>query len=931
MHIVVLSVKLSQKFTLASMPQLTMFERVAFYAAWLISAFVWLLHFEASASSSVSLISNVLLVLLAGFPLAVSFSQSGRFDAFTHIEPFIPVVISIVWSFGVFNSPNLSSDSVTVFVLLAFLNILLGRPYGLHLWLGISAPILVSMNYLMLTAEPSLSAATMTMANVLLIGMGIHLGVVDRGPQRRSSATKKANAQELAQLRYEKNRLNNALMNTEKALDQKIKQRTAELERANLQLNQQVELRKSVSDALVKSQTRLTQAIEASNLGLIDWEIAEGRYYQSNFHELFGDKELSSQEVIESLKRIVHPDDYQTLRDTLNDALQGNTVDYQVQFRVCEERDWHWMEESGRVVELDDDRHARRIMGTRRDIQHEVQRNEEVRLAKSVFDHTSEGVFVLDHQQRFLSVNTAYTKITGNELDTILGQALLDVSETPQATQVYKQVFETLHEKGQWQGELLERRRHGDYFSQWTQINVIRDERGGIKYYAGLISNMSDHKEVDEKLDYLLNYDSLTRLANRTQFQNQLHRALVRYQTDDLPFALVVLDIDRFKHVNNSFGYEASDRLLQLVAERLSNSIQRVDVLARIGGNEFACIVACSPTFQVRKFAERLFHSLTEKPYRLGEHELVLSCSVGIAMLPEHTNDIETLRRFGALAVQKAKYHGGNQIQMFDESLKTFSRERLEIEKELRSALMNDELEVHYQPKLDLKEGLILSYEALIRWRHPERGLVSPQEFVEIAEENGLISDLGAFVLYAACQQTKAWQDQGFGDLSVSVNLSPRQLLEPHLKSIIIESIAESGLDPQYLELELTESALKEDIQGVSERLSDLRDIGIKVSVDDFGTGYSSLSYLRHLPVDTLKIDREFITNIELSKEQQAITKAIVVLGSSLDLKVVAEGAENEAQLDLLRELGCDYVQGYYVSKPLGKEAMQVLLQQQSQ
>jgi EAL domain-containing protein (putative c-di-GMP-specific phosphodiesterase class I) len=307
----------------------------------------------------------------------------------------------------------------------------------------------------------------------------------------------------------------------------------------------------------------------------------------------------------------------------------------------------------------------------------------------------------------------------------------------------------------------------------------------------------------------------------------------------------------------------------------------------------------------------------------------VLSCSIGIALLPEHTEDIETLTRYSSLAVQKAKYHGGNQIQVFDESLKTFSRERLEIEKELRSALMNEELEVYYQPKLDLKEGLILSYEALIRWRHPTRGLVSPQEFVAIAEENGLISDLGAYVLYAACSQTKKWQEMGFGPLSVSVNLAPRQLLEPHLKSIILESVAESGLDAGFLELELTESALKEDIQGVSERLADLREIGVKISIDDFGTGYSSLSYLRHLPVDTLKIDREFIDNIECSKAQQAITKAIVVLCNSLELNVVAEGAENEVQLDLLRDLGCDYVQGYYVSKPLDKASMEELLRSQ--
>ncbi len=921
--------KLPALFRSWSAPQLSVLERVSFYGVWLIAALVWLMHFETRATEPAFSVLLAVLALLASMPLVMVFSQHSLPSSCLVLETVLPALISVVWACAIYFAPPLDSSTIFVFSLLALLNCLLARPFGFSIWFSASVPVVVAINLLMFSSLSSSTGSVMTLMNLLFLGLAMSLGKVQRGDKSLSSKAKNRMEQDLAQLRYEKNQLNSALQNTEQALELKIRERTEALENANAKLNQQVALRKSVSEALVKSQTRLTQAIEASNLGLFDWDVAEGRFFQSNFHHIFGDKELSSQSVIERLKRVVHAEDYAALRDTLNACLMGEKTDYQLNYRVSDSGLWRWIEEHGRVVELDDEQRARRIMGTRRDIQTDVQRDEEIRLAKSVFDHTSEGVMVLDRQQRFLSVNPAYTKITGHELDTILGQSLLDVSETPQAQQVYAQIFETLNEEGQWQGELLEKRRHSDYFSQWTQINVIRDESGEIKYYAGLISDMTDHKEVDEKLDYLLNYDALTRLANRVQFQNQLHRALVRFKDEQLPFALVMIDIDRFKHFNDSFGYETSDLILQNVAERLSNSVQRVDVLARVGGNEFACIVACSPTFQVRKFAERLFHALTDKPYQLGNNEVVLSCSIGIALLPEHTEDIETLTRYGALAVQKAKYHGGNQIQVFDESLKTFSRERLEIEKELRSALMNEELEVYYQPKLDLKAGLILSYEALIRWRHPTRGLVSPQEFVAIAEENGLISDLGAYVLYAACSQTKMWQDMGFGPLSVSVNLAPRQLLEPHLKSIIIESVAESGLDAGFLELELTESALKEDIQGVSERLADLREIGVKISIDDFGTGYSSLSYLRHLPVDTLKIDREFIDNIECSKAQQAITKAIIVLCNSLELNVVAEGAENEVQLDLLRELGCDYVQGYYVSRPLDKAAMEELLRSQ--
>ena len=921
------------EYKLSTVPALTVLERASFYGVWVLSAMVWLLHFEAQPSSPAFVTSQICVVLLAALPLALMFSRTGAPAAIKNLELFLPGAISLLWAFGAFSAPDTAPSSTFVFSLLALLSCLLARPFGLFIWLSVSLPLVVVINDLILNVLND-SLGVVTLMNLLFVGLGFSLGLANPDVWRgkvSSAKTRQSVEQELDQLRYEKNRLKSALLKTEQELEQKIQFRTEALQDANIQLNQQVALRKSVSEALVKSQTRLTQAIEASRLGLIDWEIENGKFYQSNFHHIFGEKELSSQNVIETLKRIVHTDDYAKLRDTLNACLCGDMESYQLAFRVRDANVWRWIEESGRVVDVDDAGRALRLMGTRRDIHSEVQRNEEVRLAKSVFDHTSEGVFVLDAHKRFLSVNPAYTDVTGQQAETIVGKSLVDVSQTPQANQVYDQIFEALEDKGQWQGELLEKRLHGDYFPQFTQINVISDTSGGVKYYAGLISDMSDHREADEKLDYLLNYDGLTRLANRVQFQNQLHRALMRWQNDNLPFALVLMDVDRFKHFNDSYGHEASDAILQTVAERLSNNVQRVDVLARIGGNEFACIVACSPTFQVTKFAERLFHSLTDKPYSLAGSEVVLSCSVGIALVPEHTESIEMLVRYGALAVQKAKYSGGNQIQLFDESLKTFSRERLEIEKELRSGLANNELEVFYQPKLDLHQGLIRSYEALVRWNHPERGLISPQEFVAIAEENGLISDLGAYVLRAAAKQTKQWQNMGFGDLSVSVNLSPRQLLDASITHIIEEVLDESQIAPQFLELELTETALMEDVAGVVARLKELRALGVKVSIDDFGTGYSSLSYLRTLPVDTLKIDREFIENIEHSKEQQAITRAIVVLGASLDLSVVAEGAENEEQLELLRELGCDYVQGYYVSKPLERQAMETLLENQSQ
>jgi len=336
--------------------------------------------------------------------------------------------------------------------------------------------------------------------------------------------------------------------------------------------------------------------------------------------------------------------------------------------------------------------------------------------------------------------------------------------------------------------------------------------------------------------------------------------------------------------------------------------------------------VACSPTFSVDKFTDRLFKIVSHGGYEVDGNEVVLSCSIGIAMVPEHTQDIETLMRYGALAVQKAKYQGGNQVQTFDESLKSFSRQRLEMEQELRKALTNHELEVFYQPKLDLKAGRITSFEALVRWRHPVKGLISPDEFVNIAEENGLISDLGSYVLETACNQTQQWIEQGFGQLHVSVNLSPRQLKESDFKQLVSDILRTTNISPENLELELTESAIMEDTANAIGLLDDLRTLGIKVSVDDFGTGYSSLSYLKELPIDTLKIDRSFVENMENSTEQQAIVKAIIVLGDSLNLQIVAEGVENDAQLGMLKALGCNLIQGYHVSKPITAEGMAALL-----
>jgi len=925
-------------------------DRITFYGLTLISPLIWWVELASLGSLWLLVAANLVFSawqLWKAWQDDNARRQTNRTPSSfeNRIDTMAPLVCGVVWMSLIWMSATPGSDSLSVFVLLSALMLLAIMPFGIIATVFFSVPVLLVANGLILDGSWENRIRTTLLLNTTFM---VFVYVSARLTRLNSHSESPSETREVELLMQEIETQRESICQAEKirldlehdlAMRERdreltIRERTKELRDANTQLSQQIALRKTIGDALVKSQTRLTQAIDASHLGLIDWDVAQGQFYQSAFHKLFGDKEQSSELVIQTLKSVIHPADYIEVRDTLNACLKGERMEYVLQYRVVHEDDnssesWLWIEECAKVVDSDAKGQAARILGTRRNIQSEVSRDEQVRLAKSVFDHTSEGVFVLDHNAHFLSVNPAYSEITGRSSKRLVGHAIQAVSETPQKEEVYTQLFKEVAEHGRWQGELLEKRHHGDYFPQWMQINAILDERGAIKYYAGLVSDLSDRKAADEKLDYLLNYDDLTKLANRIQFKDQLHRALLRYKDQQVPFALVLIDIDRFKQFNDSFGHDESDSLLCSVAERLSKSVQKVDILARVGGNEFACIVACSPTFDIHSFAQRLFLSVTQGHYEVAGQEVVLSCSIGVAQVPENTQDFETLMQFGALAVQKAKYQGGGRVQLFDESLKSFSRQRMEIEQELRKALSQQELEVYYQPKLDLAQERITSLEALIRWNHPVRGFISPEEFVNIAEESGLISELGSYVLQTACDQTQQWAGKGLGQLNVSVNLSPRQLRETGLRELVSATLEATHIPAENLELELTESAIMEDTKGAIALLHELQMMGIKISVDDFGTGYSSLSYLKELPVNTLKIDRSFIDGVEDSKSQKAIVKAIIVLGDSLGLQIVAEGVENDAQLELLQHYGCDLIQGYLVSKPLNVADMEQMLTQQ--
>jgi diguanylate cyclase (GGDEF)-like protein len=429
-------------------------------------------------------------------------------------------------------------------------------------------------------------------------------------------------------------------------------------------------------------------------------------------------------------------------------------------------------------------------------------------------------------------------------------------------------------------------------------------------------------REYEERTRFLSHYDELTGLANRSLFNERLREAHQRVRQGGRNLALLHINLDRFKLLNDSLGHDIADQLLRLVARRLSAELAEADTVARLSADEFAVLFDSHGNLTtLARITTRLLAKL-RSPISVSGHELVVSASVGIALLPGSARDIAALVSQANMAMQHAKHLGGNNFQFYTESLQARTLERLQLEIQLRRAIEEGQLEVFYQPKLELASGRLNSAEALVRWRHPTRGMVPPGEFIGLAEETGLIADIGQFVLRQACRQACEWMRDGLAPIRVSVNLSVHQLRQGKLVTLVRQVLDETGLMPEYLELELTESQLLDSVEHIISTFQQLRELGVKLAIDDFGTGYSSLSYLKRFPVDYVKIDQAFIRGLNEGTEDAAITRAIIAMAHSLELKVVAEGVEDCQQLDFLKAHGCDEVQGYLISRPIEASLM---------
>lgn len=546
-------------------------------------------------------------------------------------------------------------------------------------------------------------------------------------------------------------------------------------------------------------------------------------------------------------------------------------------------------------------------------------------LSAKVIENTPEGVLITDSQLRILSVNPAFSATTGYTPEEVRGQRPSVLASGRHDRAFYQAMWASLCECGQWQGEIWNRRKNGDIYPEWLNINAIQDDAGEVTHYAAIFSDLSTQEHVRKRLHRLAYYDVLTDLPNRELFRDRLGNALARAGRSGSLVGLMFLDLDRFKMVNDSLGHAFGDVLLKRVAERLKGCVRESDTVARLGGDEFTVILTdVGHPDEVAHVANKIVEAFRQ-PIFVESHELFVSASVGISVFPEDGRELEQLTRNADAAMYRAKEIGRNNYQFYTEEMSVRSSERLILENELRKSIDRRELSLVYQPQIDVRSGRIVGVEALARWKNGRLGPIRPDIFIAAAEDTGFIAELGRWVLDQAIAALREWQQAGF-KLKMAVNVSGHQLATGRLFDEVQESLKRHQVAPGSLELELTESVLMENAETTMHLLADLHDMGISLAVDDFGTGYSSLAYLRRFEIDKLKIDKSFVTHIPDDRAGAEIAATIIAMGQKLGLRVVAEGVETTAQLAFLAEQGCDQIQGYLFSPPVSADELSRML-----
>lgn len=698
--------------------------------------------------------------------------------------------------------------------------------------------------------------------------------------------------------------IKNELQLNNQLLEQKVKERVNDL--------------KQINDRLENHQANLDIAHETAGINSWIWDIEKRTFEIAKANNEIEFRQMNLK-YNNNIADFIHPDDIAQYKSILIQHIKGKTDRFEAVYRIKRNNQWCWIQDIGRIIVRNANNKPLRMVGIHRDIQKEKSDQEKLKLAANVFTHVAEGIFVLDSNLCYLEVNQFFEKLLGYKQEDIIGRHLFDITVNtgPYASKTYVKMTQQLIETGEFDSELHIEFTSGKQLVLWIHINVIHDEKDDkVMNYVGIITDLTDRKKQERKLSYLKHYDILTDLPNRFYFQQQLHHYLTEYSNLFKHFAILRINIDRFKAFNDSLSQKHGDELLKKVAQRLRLCCANASLTAYLNNDDFAVIynLSCG-NLSIQQQAQSILQAFRH-PFDVNGQDQTITISIGIALFPEHGLQLDSLNGHAEFALDEAKRLGGDTVEFYSNSKIPILNQGINLENELRKAIKERKLSVNYQPKICIQNNQIYGFEALVRWNHPTLGYIAPDIFIPLAEETNLISDIGLIVLNETCKQIHHWQTLGFDQFRVSINIVAQQIHRGHLVEDIDYALRKHNISGKMLELELTESSLLDKSEQVDQLLRQLKDRHISISLDDFGTGYSSLSYLTSYPIDVLKIDKAFISKIGREKDE-AIVNAIIAMGTAIGITLVAEGVETKEQIDFLEKHGCHILQGFYFSKPL--------------
>ena len=677
-------------------------------------------------------------------------------------------------------------------------------------------------------------------------------------------------------------------------------------------------LRLKAEKALKISEERWKFILDSSSENIWDWDIEHDKV--SRFKDGINITEVLKSELqkIGSFSKI-HPDDIEKTKAAFLAHVNGETEFYSNKHRVLrEDGSWIWVLSRGKVVSRDENGVAKHIIGTHSDV---TQRE----LASIIFNSSSQAMFISDVNNNIIGANPAFTQITQYEVEDVIGKNPKILSSGKMDKLFFKNMWSEMLKKSQWSGEVVNKRKNGEIYIQDLKINVVKDSDNNIDHYVALFSDISEKKKADELIKQQADFDGLTQLENRRMFTVRLTEVISNAKRTGLSFAVFFIDLDHFKDINDTLGHTIGDSVLVQAAARIQAQIRDSDILARFGGDEFTLILPNVKNLTaIERVAQNIIKNL-KKPFIMDKETLYISASIGITLYPEDGKDEQTLLKNADQAMYQAKKTGRSRFNYYTHQMQKRAQNRQKMLADMHTAIKQKQFEMYYQPIVDLQTGNILKAEALIRWNHPQKGLVSPFEFISLAEQTGLIVALGDWIFEESTAQAQRWREKYNSDFKISINKSPVQFKSRDSLDGWMAHLKKIGLDGSCIIIEITESLLIDDDDIVTEKLLRFRDEGVEISIDDFGTGYSSLSYLKKLDIDYIKIDKSFVDNLSSSQQDKILCEAMIVMAHKLGLKVVAEGVEKESQREILLAMGCDYIQGYIYSKPVPADAFERL------